>query len=96
MILYDVGDKGKHGINAAAHLGMLKLENVHELRMNQLDKIARVEHIERPHDNKHEQSDGRLVDFRHAFERNEEVAYDEDYNNSNRECRHFLLLLMLI
>ncbi len=83
MVLDDIGDKREHRIGRAAEFRVLKLEDIHKLRVDQLDEVAGVNHVERPHHDKHKQGYGGLVDFSHAFEGYKQVADDENDDNGN-------------
>ena len=84
VVLNDVRDKRKYGIHGASEARMLEFENVHKLRVHELDEIARIEHIQRPDNDEHKQSHGGFVYLRHTLQGYEEIAHDEHDNDRDR------------
>jgi hypothetical protein len=77
MILDDIGDKGDDRIHTLTERTMLHLQQIHKLRVHQIDKVARIKHVQRPDYYKHKQGHGSLVDLRHALKGYKQVAHDK-------------------
>ena len=60
------------------------ISNTLKLWVHQLHKWWRVDHIENPTENKHQQSNCSFVDFRQTFHRYECITQDE--NDDNSKC----------